>query len=91
MCPGAAGGVHLHAKGDVSTCATNVCCDSTERMLCLRRMCAGDIKGVDSTAASHEALAAAKQLAIEHNCIVAVSGAVDLVRCCTARHVMPSS
>jgi hydroxyethylthiazole kinase len=40
---------------------------------------AADIKGVDSTAASHEALDAAKQLAAEHNCVVAVSGAVDLV------------
>lgn len=40
---------------------------------------AADIKGVDSTAASHEALDAAKQLATANNCVVAVSGAVDLV------------
>ena len=40
---------------------------------------AGSIKGVDSTAASHEALDAAKQLATTYNCIVAVTGANDLV------------
>lgn len=40
---------------------------------------AGNTKGVDSTAASHEALDAAKQLATTYNCIVAVSGAQDLV------------
>lgn len=39
----------------------------------------GGVKGVDSTAASHEALDAAKQLAKEYQCIVAVSGAIDLV------------
>ena len=40
---------------------------------------AGGVKGVDSTAASHEALEAAKALARDHGCVVAVSGAVDLV------------
>eukprot|EP00878_Enallax_costatus_P033299 GHUV01036712.1.p1 GENE.GHUV01036712.1~~GHUV01036712.1.p1 ORF type:complete len:248 (+),score=99.97 GHUV01036712.1:527-1270(+) len=40
---------------------------------------AGNVKGVDSTAASHEALDAAKQLAREYKCVVAVSGATDLV------------
>eukprot|EP00879_Flechtneria_rotunda_P024855 GHRR01026374.1.p1 GENE.GHRR01026374.1~~GHRR01026374.1.p1 ORF type:complete len:230 (+),score=96.01 GHRR01026374.1:231-920(+) len=40
---------------------------------------AGNVKGVDSTAASYEALEAAKQLAADHKCIVAVSGATDLV------------
>jgi hydroxyethylthiazole kinase-like sugar kinase family protein len=40
---------------------------------------AGNVKGVDSTAASHEALQAAKQLAADYGCIVAVSGATDLV------------
>lgn len=41
--------------------------------------CAGNVKGVDSTAESHEALDAAQQLAKEYSCIVAVSGATDLV------------
>lgn len=36
-------------------------------------------RGVDSTAAATEALAAAKQLAAQHGCVVAVSGAEDLV------------
>eukprot|EP00775_Hariotina_reticulata_P010516 gene10516-10676_t len=40
---------------------------------------AGNVKGVDSTAASHEALQAAKLLAAYYGCIVAVSGATDLV------------
>jgi hydroxyethylthiazole kinase len=44
---------------------------------------AGGGKGVDSTAASHEALDAAKHIARQHSCVVAVSGATDLVRLCT--------
>jgi hydroxyethylthiazole kinase-like sugar kinase family protein len=40
----------------------------------------GNVKGVDSTASSHEALDAAKAVAAAHGCIVAVSGATDLVR-----------
>lgn len=36
-------------------------------------------KGVDSTAASTEALEAAKQLARANNCVVGVSGATDFV------------
>ncbi|KAI8465436.1 MAG: hydroxyethylthiazole kinase [Monoraphidium minutum] len=40
---------------------------------------AGSVKGVDSTAASHEALGAAVAIARQHGCIVAVSGATDLV------------
>jgi hydroxyethylthiazole kinase len=64
---------------------------------CLRPLCnnlalaclltgtpAGNTKGVDSTAASHEALTAAKQLATAHKCVVAVSGATDLVRAAVA-------
>lgn len=39
----------------------------------------GNVKGVDSTAASTDALDAAKQLAASNGCIVAVSGAVDYV------------
>ncbi|KAL4420339.1 hypothetical protein ABPG77_006146 [Micractinium sp. CCAP 211/92] len=39
----------------------------------------GATKGVDSTAAATEALTAAKQLARQHGCVVAVSGAEDLV------------
>lgn len=46
---------------------------------CLSSSLAGNTKGVDSTAASHEALEAAKQLATTYKCIVAVSGANDLV------------
>lgn len=37
------------------------------------------VRGVDSTAQSHEALGAAKGLAARHGCVVAVSGATDLV------------
>ena len=40
----------------------------------------GNTKGVDSTAAVTDAHSAAIQLAREHGCIVAVSGAVDFVR-----------
>jgi hypothetical protein len=40
---------------------------------------AGNVKGVDSTASSHEAIDAAKAIARENRCIVAVSGATDLV------------
>nr|BCL66148.1 hydroxyethylthiazole kinase [Volvox reticuliferus]BCL66216.1 hydroxyethylthiazole kinase [Volvox reticuliferus] len=40
---------------------------------------AGNVKGVDSTATSSDAVEAAKQLASKHSCIVAVSGAVDYV------------
>lgn len=40
---------------------------------------AGGGRGVDSTAASHEALEAAKQLARDNGCVVGVSGAVDVV------------
>lgn len=39
----------------------------------------GATKGVDSTAGSHEALESGKRLAKELGCIVAISGAVDLV------------
>jgi len=38
------------------------------------------VKGVDSTAKSHEALHAAKSIAKKYGCVVAVSGATDLVR-----------
>jgi hydroxyethylthiazole kinase len=41
---------------------------------------AGNVKGVDSTASSHEALDSAKKLAQQYGCVVAVSGATDLVR-----------
>jgi hydroxyethylthiazole kinase-like sugar kinase family protein len=41
---------------------------------------AGNTKGVDSTASSEAALDAAKQIAKDHSCVVAVSGEVDLVR-----------
>lgn len=40
---------------------------------------AGNVRGVDSTATSKDALPAAKALAEQHKCIVAVSGAVDFV------------
>lgn len=40
---------------------------------------AGVTRGVDSTAEPEEALQLAKQLALEAGCVVAVSGAVDLV------------
>ena len=40
---------------------------------------AGNTKGVDSTASSEAALEAAQQIAKAHNCVVAVSGEVDLV------------
>ncbi|KXZ48209.1 hypothetical protein GPECTOR_29g115 [Gonium pectorale] len=39
----------------------------------------GGVRGVDSTAASSDALEAAKLLASQHRCIVAVSGAVDYI------------
>jgi hydroxyethylthiazole kinase-like sugar kinase family protein len=45
--------------------------------------CAGNTKGVDSTASSEQALEAAQQLAAQHKCVVAVSGATDLVRAAT--------
>lgn len=40
---------------------------------------AGTTKGVDSTAKSEDALEAGKALAREVNCIVAITGATDLV------------
>lgn len=40
---------------------------------------AGNTKGVDSTAESTDALEHAKRLAKDLGCIVAVSGAIDLV------------
>lgn len=40
---------------------------------------AGNVKGVDSTAASSDALAYAKAIATANKCIVAVSGATDYV------------
>lgn len=40
---------------------------------------AGTTKGVDSTARSDEALEAGKALAQQAGCIVAISGAIDLV------------
>jgi hydroxyethylthiazole kinase-like sugar kinase family protein len=43
-------------------------------------VCAGNVKGVDSTAASEAAIDAAKAIAREYGCIVAVSGATDYVR-----------
>jgi hypothetical protein len=54
--------------------------------LCAASNCSGNTKGVDSTASSHEALGAAQQLARTYQCIVAVSGASDLVGacCCSA-------
>ena len=42
--------------------------------------CSATTRGVDSTAAAHEALQAGKALAREHGCVVAISGAEDLVR-----------
>lgn len=39
-------------------------------------------RGVDSTTEPEEALELAKRLALDIGCIVAVSGAVDLVRSC---------
>lgn len=36
-------------------------------------------RGVDSTVASEAALAAARQLAADQGCLVAITGAVDLV------------
>jgi hydroxyethylthiazole kinase-like sugar kinase family protein len=38
------------------------------------------VKGVDSAAGVPEAEAAAKALAVQQNCVVAVSGEVDYVR-----------
>ena len=40
----------------------------------------GTVRGVDSTAKPDDALVAAKRLARERQCIVAISGAEDLVR-----------
>lgn len=37
------------------------------------------MQGVDSTAASNEALEAGKSLALSYSCIVGISGAVDLI------------
>ena len=47
--------------------------------LCLYILLAGSVKGVDSTACSSDALGHAMQLARDHGCVVAVSGAVDYV------------
>lgn len=49
---------------------------------------AGVTRGVDSTAEPEEALQLAKQLALEAGCVVAVSGAVDLVCCGTKSHFL---
>ena len=38
-------------------------------------------RGVDSTSEPEEALEVAKQLALDTGCVIAISGAVDLVRC----------
>lgn len=46
---------------------------------CVLLPAAGNVKGVDSTASSHEALDSAKKLAQQYGCVVAVSGATDLV------------
>lgn len=49
------------------------------KLLLLNCPLAGSVKGVDSTAASEAAIPAAKALAHEYGCIVAVSGATDYV------------
>lgn len=41
---------------------------------------AGKTKGVDSTQSSESALEAGKLVALQYDCIVAISGATDLVR-----------
>jgi hydroxyethylthiazole kinase len=41
---------------------------------------AGNTRGVDSTADVKDAKSAAKELATQHRCVVAVSGEVDYVR-----------
>lgn len=52
---------------------------NASEILALAGAAGSGVKGVDSTAASHEALAAARAVAREHGCVVAVSGEVDLV------------
>ena len=49
-------------------------------LLAIACICSGTVKGVDSTATASEALEAGRQLALRQGCIVAISGAEDLVR-----------
>jgi hydroxyethylthiazole kinase len=52
---------------------------NASEILALAGAAAGPTRGVDSNAAATDALDAAAALAISKNCVVAVSGAVDLV------------
>lgn len=53
---------------------------------------AGKTKGVDSTAEANDALEHGMQLARQLRCIVAISGATDLVSgCCTSRMCLSAS
>lgn len=47
-------------------------------------------RGTDSTLGSEAALEAGKQLAAQQGCIVAISGATDLVRAWQSRKVLDS-
>ncbi|PNW81666.1 hypothetical protein CHLRE_06g255350v5 [Chlamydomonas reinhardtii] len=60
-------------------CRPTVVRGNASEILALAGAAGSGVRGVDSTAASRDALEAAKQLAVAHKCIVAVSGEVDYV------------
>nr|ADI46896.1 THI10f [Volvox carteri f. nagariensis] len=64
---------------ELLSCGPTVVRGNASEVLALAGAAGSGVRGVDSTAASSDALEAAKALASKHGCIVAVSGAVDYV------------